>query len=309
MSVKAFCQLLVRKGLFPAETVRQLLERWQIVARDPDNLAYFTRWLVANQHLTEYQARLLGRESADGLFVGAYRVLDRVGKGQMAGVYKARSTAGQIVAIKVLPPSKAKDPDLLARFQREARLSLQLNHPGLVRTLDVGAAGGLHYLVMEYLQGETLDVLLAKRGSFPTVEAVRIAFLATLGLQHIHEQGVVHRDLKPGNIMLCPAPAEEENTLRSTVKILDIGLGRKLFDPSDDAVSEGLTSEASILGSPAYLCPSRHAMPAGQISVPTFTAWGVRYTTCSRANRRSRTTTWFANSCAMRTRSRSRCTN
>jgi serine/threonine protein kinase len=257
MSVESFCKLLVRSRLYPPEKVRILFQRWQVAARDPANVTYFTRWLIANKYLTEYQATLLSRGQADGFFVGPYQVLDRIGKDQMAGIYKALTEQGQVVAVKVLPPSRAKNPETLARFQRAARLALQLNHPNLVRTLQVGVDNDLHYLVMEHLEGETLEALLKERGTLSPVEAVRIAFLTTLGMQHIHEQGLVHRDLNPANLMLCPAPPEGENTLRSSVKILNIGLGRKLFDPRGDAVSEGLTNEESMLGSPDYLAPEQ----------------------------------------------------
>lgn len=163
----------------------------------------------------------------------------------------------QVVAVKVLPPSKAKEPETLARFRREARLGLKLNHPGVVKTFEIGTAGDLNYLIMEYLEGETLEALLKERGKLPSLEAVRIAYLTALAMQHFHKQGLVHRDLNSGNLMLCPAPPEGENTLRSRVKILDIGLGRTLFDPRADAVSDGLTSEENILGSPDYLAPEQ----------------------------------------------------
>jgi serine/threonine protein kinase len=257
MSVESFCKLLVRSRLHPPEKVRNLFQRWQIAARDPSNVTHFARWLIANQFLTEYQANLLGKGQADGFVVGPYQVLDRIARGRMAGVYKALGQQGQVVAVKVLPPSKAKDPETLARFKRAARLAIKLNHPNLVRTFQVGVADDLHYLVMELLEGETLEALLKKCGALSPLEAVRIAYLTTLGMQHIQEQGLVHRDLNPGNLMLCPAPPEGENTLRSSVKILDIGLGRKLFDPRSDAVSEGLTNEESILGSPDYLAPEQ----------------------------------------------------
>ena len=92
----------------------------------------------------------------------------------MAGVYKAVHRLGQIVAIKVLPPSKVKDPQTFGRFQREARLALRLKHPNVVRTFQIGEADGLHYLVMEYLEGETLDDVLERRGKLPPAEAVRV---------------------------------------------------------------------------------------------------------------------------------------
>src|ERR1044072_5900720 len=99
----------------------------------------------------------------------------------MAGVYRAKHKLGQVVAIKVLPPSKAKDPTLLARFQREARLAVKLRHPNVVRTFRGGAAGELHYLVMEYLDGETLEDVLQRRSRFPPPEAVRLIYQALQG--------------------------------------------------------------------------------------------------------------------------------
>ncbi len=257
MSVETLCRLIAGSRLHSPQQVQLLLQRWQIAAREPNNAVHFLRWLIANRHLTEYQAARLGKSKTGGFFVGPYQILDRIGQGRMAGVYKAQSAPGRVVAVKVLPPSKAKDPETLGRFQREARLALQLNHPAVVRTLEVGVASDLHYIVMEHLEGETLEALLKARGALPPLEAVRIAFLTTLGMQHLHEQGLVHRDLNPSNLMLCPAPKEEENTLRSSVKILDIGLGRKLFDPSDVAGSAGLTTEESVLGTAAYLAPEQ----------------------------------------------------
>ena len=152
--------------------------------------------------MTEYQASLLVRGHADGFFLNEYKILDRLGKGRMAGVYKAQHRLGQIFAVKVLPPSRAADPNFLGRFQREAKLAMRLKHPNIVRAFQVGQAGGLHYLVMEYLEGETLEDVLARRKKLPPAEAVRLVFQALQGLQHIHSQGLIHRDLKPANLML-----------------------------------------------------------------------------------------------------------
>ncbi len=114
---------------------------------------------------------------------------------------------------------------------------------------------------MEYLEGKTLDSVLKDRGKLTPLEATRIAFLAALGLHHIYEQGLVHRDLKPGNLMLCPAPRPEENTLHSMVKILDIGLGRVLFDPNSRDAKFDLTSDDAIVGTPDYLAPEQARDP------------------------------------------------
>jgi eukaryotic-like serine/threonine-protein kinase len=263
LTVEQLCGLIVRSKLRTADSVKLLYQRWQSEAKDAKaNTQQFVRWLIAKQIVTEYQATLLLKKSVDGFFLNQYQILDRLGRGRMAGVYKALHGSGQLVAVKVLPPSFAKDPQMLGRFQREAKLALKLRHPNIVRSFQTGVAGGLHYLVMEHLEGETLDDTLQRRKRLPPQEAVRLIHQALMGLQHIHEKEMVHRDLKPANLMLVPAPAkgEPDNTLRATVKILDIGLGRELFDDSKPAEKDrrsGLTSEQTILGTPDYLSPEQ----------------------------------------------------
>ncbi len=216
--------------------------------------------MVSNRYLTEYQAQLLARGHADGFFLNEYKVLDRLGKGRMAGVYKAQHQLGQIVAIKVLPPSKAREANLLGRFHREARLALRLKHPNIVRSFQTGVADGLHYLVMEYLEGETLEDVLARRGKMLPGEGVRLVYQALQGLQHIHAQGLVHRDLKPSNLMLVGSTLD--STLRATIKILDIGLGRTLFeDSAGEPGDHGLTTEGVLLGTPDYMSPEQARDP------------------------------------------------
>jgi serine/threonine protein kinase len=264
LSVQNVYGLLIRSRLLPLDEARALYERWQKEAgAGAGNVVQFTRWLVANRYLTEYQAGLLSRGHADGFFLNQYKILDRLGKGRMAGVYEAMHPTGQRVAIKVLPPSKARD-QALARFQREARLALKLKHPNVVRSFQVGQAGELHYLVMEHLEGETLDEVLQRRSKLPPAEAVRLVYQALLGLQHIHEQGMVHRDLKPSNLMLVPgAGGPPDTTLQATVKILDIGLARPLYDETapDKPPHLGLTSEGVMLGTPDYMAPEQARDP------------------------------------------------
>ena len=158
---KDLAALIVRSRLMGADELKGALRHLKPTGSDAADLEVVRRTLVGGKHLTEYQAALLMRGHADGFFLGPYSILDLIGKGRMAGVYKAVHLSGQVVAIKVLPPSKAKDPDVLARFQREARLLTRLNHPNVVRAFQVGEADGVHYLVMEYLDGETLDEVLA----------------------------------------------------------------------------------------------------------------------------------------------------
>src|SRR5262249_22343379 len=241
---------------------RQLQQRWQQEAGPAAGDAEaFRKWLVDNNHATDFQLSQLLRGHADHIFFNDYKLLDRIGRGRMAGVYKAVHPLGQTVAIKVLPPSKAKDPQALSRFQREARMAMKLKHPNVVHTFHPGESNGLQYLVMEHLEGETLDEVLKRRGRLPPTEAVRLIYQALQGLQHIHEQDMVHRDLEPGNLMLVPAaqPGQPDTTLHVTLKILDIGLGRALFD---EGMPEGvspveMTRAGTLLGPPDYMAPEQ----------------------------------------------------
>lgn len=257
-TVESFCNLIIRSRLVPASEVQSVHQRWRTEAKgSAHDLGRFAKWLVNHQLLTEYQAAALMRGHADHFFLDQYKLLDRIGKGRMAGVYKAVHTLGQIIAVKVLPPSKAKSGHDFARFQREARLAMRLKHPNVVRTFQIGEANGLNYIVMEYLEGETLDEVLQRRGKLPPAEAVRLVYQALLGLQHLYEQNMVHRDLKPANLMLVSG--QPETTLKATVKILDIGLGRAFFDENSPTGGEDvqLTAEGAILGSPEYMAPEQ----------------------------------------------------
>ena len=261
-TVENFCNLLSRSRLLSPDEVLALRERWgQEAPERPSDPERFARWLVANRSVTEFQAAALLRGHAGPFFLNDYKLLERIGKGRMAGVYRAVHPLGQVVAIKVLPPSKAKEPEILARFQREARLAVRLKHPNVVRTFQTGTAEGVHYLVMEYLDGETLEEVLERRGKLGPAEAVRLIYQALQGLQHIHEQDLVHRDLKPGNLMLVSPPGaqEEAATLHATVKILDIGLGRALFDEGVPGAGDNfnLTTAGDVIGTPDYLAPEQ----------------------------------------------------
>jgi serine/threonine protein kinase len=258
LTVQNVYGLLLRSKLMPFEEARSMYERWQTEARDAaGNLVRFASWMVARGYLTEYQAQTLARGHADGFFLNEYKILDRLGKGRMAGVYRAQHHLGQVVAIKVLPPSKAKEGNMLGRFQREARLAQKLKHPNIVRTFQVGRAGELNYLVMEYLDGETLEDVLVRRTRLPPAEGVRLIYQALQGLQHIHSHNLVHRDLKPANMMLVGSTPD--STLKATLKILDIGLGRTLLEEAqtESSLEQGLTGEGVLLGTPDYMAPEQ----------------------------------------------------
>ena len=152
-----------------------------------------------------------------GATLGPYEIQAPLGAGGMGEVYKATDTRlGRTVAIKVLPEHVAADPDLKQRFEREAKTVAALSHPNICPVFDVGSQDGIAFLVMEYLEGETLAQRLQK-GALPLHQALQIAIEIADALDKAHLQGIVHRDLKPGNIMLTKVGA----------KLLDFGLSRQ----------------------------------------------------------------------------------
>ncbi|MGL4424418.1 MAG: serine/threonine-protein kinase, partial [Gemmataceae bacterium] len=261
-SVPEYCAVLSRSKLLPPAEVNNLYEAWRNAGSGHSTdhpVDSFRKFLVLKKYLTEYQAMMVQRGHAEGFYIGGYVILDRVGKGNMAGVYQAIHKSGQQVALKVLATSKARNPQMLGRFQREGRLLTQLNHPNIVRAYQIGTHQGLHYIAMEYLAGETVDEVIQRRQKLPPTEAARLAHQVLQGLQHLHERRMVHRDLKPANLMVIPGPGKTEatlNTLDATLKMVDIGLGRELFD---DATGEHqhLTVEGTIVGTPDYLAPEQ----------------------------------------------------
>jgi serine/threonine protein kinase len=269
-SVESLCNLLSRSKLLKPPQVQTVYKQWRRkenrgAAGETDR---FAKWLVADHYLTPYQAQQLLVGQADHFFLNHYKLLDLIGKGRMAGIFKGVHSLGEIVAVKLMPPSKSADPKILARFQREAKMAVRLKHAYTVRTYHLGNAGGRHYIVMEYLEGETLEEVLKRRKKLPIAEGVRLVYQALLGMQHIHEQGLIHRDVKPGNLMLTPPrpPGAPDNTLHAVVKILDIGMGRILFDESIKGDSESgmqLTTEGMMLGTPEYMAPEQARNPHG----------------------------------------------
>src|SRR6266581_4380135 len=181
---------------------------------------------------------------APGTHLGAYEVMTLLGAGGMGEVYKARDTRlDRTVAIKVLPASLATDPQFRDRFDREARTISQLDHPHICTLYDVGDQDGTSFLVMQYLEGQTLEHRL-KKGALPINEALTIAIQIADALDKAHRAGIVHRDLKPGNIMLT----------KSDAKLLDFGLAKTSPVAAGGALSmlpttpANLTEQGTILG-------------------------------------------------------------
>jgi serine/threonine protein kinase len=246
-SLAEFRDLLAETRLVPPDELAAVLA--DAPAEEPRALA---KSLVARQILTRWQAEQLwaGRRQ---FLLGKYRLLDKLGQGGMGAVYRARQmSTGRIVAIKVMAQSLLDNPDSVARFHREVQSAAALNHPNIVAAYDAGEADdGASFLVMEHVPGRDLNDWLKECGRLPIDWACECIRQAALGLQHAHERGLVHRDIKPGNLLVVGDRTDE----MPRVKILDMGLAR-LASEKGPAAGE-LTHTGQILGTPDYIAPEQ----------------------------------------------------
>jgi len=185
---------------------------------------------------------------AGQLFAGRYEILSTLGKGGMGVVYKAHDRQlDDEVALKVLRPDVVKgDPTLLERFKQEIKLARKITHRCVLRTHDFGEAAGTPYISMEYLEGVTLKDLLKSKGALPIGVGLRIAKQMCQGLDAAHRQGVVHRDIKPQNMLILPETGE--------LKIMDFGIARTAAVPPGQS---GLTTAGTVMGTPDYIPPEQ----------------------------------------------------
>ncbi len=215
------------------------LSSFEVADDDPSALA---RALVEAERLTPFQAEVLLAESGPPLRLGRYLLLDRVGSGGMGQVHKAvHARMNRVVALKVLPPTAALDPGLVARFRREVEVAAKLHHPNVVTAYDADEADGVHFLVMEYVDGRDLGAVVADEGPLPVDRALACIEQAARGLAYAHGEGVLHRDVKPANLLIDDA---------GTVKVLDMGLARL-------ESSEGLTTTGDIIGTATTMAPEQ----------------------------------------------------
>ena len=183
-----------------------------------------------------------------GTRLGPYEIVSLIGAGGMGEVFKARDTRlDRIVAVKVMPKHIAAREDLRARFEREARTVSSLNHPNICVLHEIGKQDGIDFMVLEYLEGETLAARIA-RGRLPIDQALKYAMQIADALDRSHRKGVVHRDVKPANIMIT----------REGLKVLDFGLAKSAVSKArvDDAtMTIALTEEGAVVGTPQYMAP------------------------------------------------------
>ncbi|MBI4567588.1 MAG: tetratricopeptide repeat protein [Planctomycetes bacterium] len=207
-----------------------------MAAAPPEPPGEITRSLTESD-LDEFPAALVGRS------LGGCRIEAFLGRGGMGIVYRARDERlGRALAVKVLSPAATRQEEGVRRFLREARLAARLEHPNIVQTYDIGQEGALHYLVMQYVDRGSLGDLLKRRPGLPPCFAARVAADAARGLAAAHAAGVVHRDVKPDNVMFTSA---------GQVKVADFGLA------IESGGEIGLTLAGAIVGSPAYMSPEQ----------------------------------------------------
>ncbi len=202
--------------------------------------------LVASGGLTAHQAQRAGKELETllGQQIPGYQLLEKLGQGAMGTVYKTRQLSmNRLVAVKVLHPRLAANPDLLQRLTREAHLAARLSHNNMIQAIDVGSAGPLHYFVMELVEGLTLREILEKGKIYEEREAVEIVLQIAQALQHAHRRGLIHRDVKPANIVL---------TGDGIAKLADLGMARE----TDDAVL-ARREKGLAIGTPYYMAPEQ----------------------------------------------------
>jgi serine/threonine protein kinase len=201
--------------------------------------------LVEAELLTRWQADKILEGRHKGFFLGKYRLLGHLGTGGMSSVYLAEHVLmGRRVAIKVLPKHRIGDTSYLPRFHREAQAAAALDHRNIVRAFDLDCEGNVHYIVMEYIDGRDLQQIVHEDGPLDYLTAADFARQAALGLAHAHAAGLIHRDVKPANLLLAPG---------NVVKLLDLGLARFTDDPE----SLTLAFDENVLGTADYLAPEQ----------------------------------------------------
>jgi serine/threonine protein kinase len=265
-TIETFLDIGYKSGLLQRSQVEEFQSTLNGHApTTPHDLA---KALIHHGMLTRFQAeKLLSGRWRGFVIAGKYRLLERLGAGGMGAVYLCEHVhMGRRVALKVLPIAQSVDPACLARFYREARAAARLDHPNIVRAHDIDCEDKLHFLVLEYVDGCNLHEFVRRNGVLCPFRAADYIRQAALGLQQAHEAGLVHRDIKPGNLLL---------DRQGVVKVLDMGLARFFNEDSNAYVKEYETG--FIIGTADYLAPEQVVDSRVDIRADIYSLGGTLY--------------------------------
>jgi serine/threonine protein kinase len=261
-----FCALVARSELVARPDLEEYVGRLRSEKDVPSDAAGFAAVVVRDGLLTQFQAKLLLSGKWKNFFLaGKYKVLEHLGTGGMGTVFLCEHRhMKRRVAVKLLPPDP-NDPTHVERYWREAQAIAMLDHPNIVRAFDLDREGALHFLVMEYVDGASLQYLVDSRGPLSIERAVNYVAQSALGLQHAADAGLVHRDVKPSNLML---------DWSGTIKLLDLGLAR--FSRRPDRNAPGSDSKI-VLGTADYLAPEQARSSAVDSRADVYALGAVAY--------------------------------
>jgi eukaryotic-like serine/threonine-protein kinase len=266
-TVPEFLEIVRRSSLVPEDRLESALQ--QIAAGPaPGTTEQMSQALVRTGALTRFQARQLklGRYKRFEV-AGKYRLLELLGAGGMGAVYLCEhKLMRRLVALKVLPQEKLTDPSNLERFYREARAVAALDHPNIVRAYDIDKYEQTHFLVMEFVDGRSLQEIVALYGKVDPIRVANYIAQAAVGLEHASELSMVHRDIKPGNLLL-------ERT--GVIKILDMGLARFFNDKTDQLTAK--YDDNCVLGTADYLAPEQAMTNEVDIRADIYALGGTMY--------------------------------
>ncbi len=247
LTAEALIGMLKQSGLVEGDQLDAAVARWKSNDIDVTRPRLIAIQAVKEELITRWQAEKLLQGKHRGFFLGKYRLLTLLGTGGMSSVYLAEHILmRRQVAIKVLPQNRVDDASYLERFHRESQAVAALDHPNIVRAFDVNQEGNVHFLVMEYVAGQSLQELVAKNGPLEFVQAVEYVRQIAAGLEHAHEAGLIHRDIKPANLLVDE---------RGVIKMLDLGLARFFHAEEENPLT--LQYDEKVLGTADYLSPEQ----------------------------------------------------
>lgn len=248
-SVEELLGLIRKSGILDDEQINTYLERPKFAVGLPTDVQDFLDVMIRDGLLTNFQAEQFTLGKSRGFVIGQYKLLERVGVGGMGQVFLCQHIGtGKRAAMKVLPPAKADQPSALGRFQREARAAAALEHPNVVRTHGIDQDGDLHFIVMDYIDGSNLLEMVQNFGVMNIARAVSYTRQVAAGLDYAFRSKIIHRDIKPGNVLV---------DRKGVARILDMGLARIISDHADQLTVK--YDDKIVLGTADYVAPEQVA--------------------------------------------------